>query len=280
VIVGVDHIAVASRDIECDGRILSSLGLIRRFEHRGLLNAPQKRQLLADYRGEHDVAVYDGSSGVALELTGHGSVSAPTERLGFVPVLGMPERLVCQLRGASSIPKQSDVRGVADVLVAAFGVPVSWLDLPELGCGIWATCHDGAPHGVVGAACCVPDAAKSREVFGKGLGAKLSASGEINGRSWFAMEFSSLVPRWRLRLLIYQGLSSGECKGLSLDSAGFPCIAFLSTDITRDVSVFAAAAQCDMPEIFSLRVNEKLLDVAIMRGPGGELIELIQVRRN
>lgn len=60
-----------------------------------------------------------------------------------------------------------------------------------------------------------------------------------------------------------------------LDDDGFPCLALLTTHIERDRLLFGYTAS----DIFSLTVHHRSLDICLGRGPDGECVELIAMKK-
>ncbi len=89
-ILGLDHVAVTSTDLEADGAKLREMGFIERFSEYGLKNSEEKRPLMRNWAKTHDIAVFDGIEGTALELTQHHRTSRECSNRGFVPVIDGP----------------------------------------------------------------------------------------------------------------------------------------------------------------------------------------------
>lgn len=60
-----------------------------------------------------------------------------------------------------------------------------------------------------------------------------------------------------------------------IDDQGFPCLAFLTTHIERDRILLGN----DASDIFSITVHQQILDICLGRGPNGECVELIAIRK-
>lgn len=60
-----------------------------------------------------------------------------------------------------------------------------------------------------------------------------------------------------------------------LDDDGFPCLALLTTHIERDRLLFGDTAS----DVFSLIIHRRRLDICLGRGPDGECVELIAVKK-
>lgn len=272
-ILGVDHIALTSRDVVDDGDALMRLGFTERFRDVGIPNAACKRELQAQYRDLHDIAVFDHPSSVPLELTVHGPRLAQSAHFGFVPVVAT----LTPSRRPSPATTHGPV-GVGEALREAFGLEATWYPYADLSAAMWLSL--GAPSGGAPvSACCVADLDASTHFFREVLKARTLGAGTTGGRAWRALEFSAPIARWRLRLLLAAATGRTECQPLMLDSTGFPCIALLTSDIAKDSAVIERALNRPLDGRFAMEVNGKPLEIAIVRGPSGELVELIEVRR-
>jgi len=277
-ILGVDHIALASRDLSADGAALAGLGFTERFRDAGVPNAAVKRSLQAQHRDIHDLAIHDHPGSVALELTVHAPQLVASGHLGFVPVIAgvaAPPLARTAAPLASEVPAPP---GVAEALYEALGITATWQPVPELGAAVWST-KAQASTTVPACACCVADLAASTRFFRDTLKARALAAGTSGGRAWQALELFGPVMRWRLRVLLVAAIAQAEREPLLLDSAGFPCIALLTSDIAKDGNAIESALGRPIDGRFGVGVNGKSLEIALARGPSAEFVELIQVRR-
>lgn len=90
------------------------------------------------------------------------------------------------------------------------------------------------------------------------------------------LKLTSPFPQWNLEVDLIQ--SSGEKRKNYLDVEGFSCIAFISNKIESDLeNIWQAGKRAS--EVFELEVNRKWLKVAMVEGPSGEIIELIEIQK-
>lgn len=120
---------------------------------------------------------------------------------------------------------------------------------------------------LVGVTCPVDDLRKA-EGFWREAGLKPAGGGML--------ELTAPLPQWRLRLTLRKE-EAGVVPGL--DSLGYHCLSLLSSDIDADLKRLSASTLGEASVPFDVVVNQKTLRAAMVRGPGGGLVELIEVRR-
>ena len=119
--------------------------------------------------------------------------------------------------------------------------------------------------GIAEVICRSSDAAASRIFWTEGLGFS-----ETDGKTFFKAVF----PHWSLKISFRE---DREWKPGFLDSAGFPCLAFLTRNIEEDLLRLGKAGAACSTRPFRMQVNHKSLKAAIVRGPGGEIVELLDI---
>lgn len=112
----------------------------------------------------------------------------------------------------------------------------------------------------------VPDPASLSRFFVDGLNFKVVDR---------ELVLSSFLPGWscRLRLEIGSGLPP------SLDAAGLTCLAFYCNNIVEDTQHLIDLGARDSTGCFDLTLGEKTMTIAMLRIPGGPLVELINLKR-
>ncbi|WFE89356.1 hypothetical protein K1718_24905 [Roseibium porphyridii] len=264
-IVGVDHIALACTDLEAGQRALESLGLDQRFADRGVMNAPQKKDLLNAYGPLHDIAVFDPQSGTAIEITAHDVAQASTHN-GFTPVLDL------------SVERKGEREGAElDCVTAAYGEGYELYRLPDL--DTYCFLRSGQEKSALRAGILtVSDFEGSLAFFTGGLSAKVERQDVVAERRWAVVKLPGVMPKWRLELLIVEDPISHK-RTMRLDDAGWPCLACLTTSIEADGEKLRQASAGRVGEIFDLEVNGKALRILLATGPSGELVELIEISK-
>lgn len=87
------------------------------------------------------------------------------------------------------------------------------------------------------------------------------------------LRFKSPISAWKLRLRIVEA----ELSRPTIDCVGVSMLSFLTTSIESERVGLAQAGAELLMSPFNVRVHGKDLVVEILRGPGNEFIELIQV---
>ena len=94
------------------------------------------------------------------------------------------------------------------------------------------------------------------------------------GEAWQNFTFSSPVKRWALDFILIENKEGQE--PVTLDAPGFRCLALITTDLLGDLKKLTDVGGTDVTEPFVIPMNHKMLQVALLRGPGNEIIELIE----
>ncbi|MCC2667806.1 MAG: hypothetical protein K0Q72_277 [Armatimonadetes bacterium] len=268
-ILGVDHLALTCTDLDAASQQLAASGFPIRFSQRDIPNFAGKAPLLAEYQPLHSMAFCEGTGTTSIELTLHGAQMAPA-RASY--------ELLLSVQRSDSWSEWPPPTDAGKIWEDAFG-------LPAVRCGTWA--DSGAlfwfePETTTAAgvrALLVPVRDLDHAIgFWKGaLGLRGLTEGSTAGRRWARGRFVSPVPAWCLDVVI------AEVEELpptpSLDAPGFPCLALLSTDAHRDEAKLLAAGGTESTGVFEVIIDGKGLQVVVLRGPDGELVELLQVNR-
>ena len=107
--------------------------------------------------------------------------------------------------------------------------------------------------------------------FLESLGFRREEAGDV-----LRLAFPASIIGMGLNVTIVQGSAqSGED---FVDDLGLSLIALISKDLAGDVQALRAEAY-ETTETFDYTINGRAISNAIVRGPGGELIELIQIGR-
>ncbi len=103
---------------------------------------------------------------------------------------------------------------------------------------------------------------------------KLSSIEKINNANH--LRFNSFIKSWEADFIVFQDKRGGTSP--KLDQNGFSCIAFLVSDIHSEVDNLTRNNINVVTNVFSLTINEKILDVALFKTPNNNIIELIEVK--
>jgi len=274
VILGVDHVAVSGKELDRERQALEQLGFRCRFIGSGVTNVESKSPLLRKRNPLHDLAVFDGAEGTALELTVHRTPRRAGTNMGFVPLLKLETVAFQNLEFVEDSPKD-----IATAIEAAFGIEmVRLFRSPALDATIWAV--PGNVLAFLATIRIVKDLSESTKFFGDGLGIKPKSASNSGPRPWVRFDIGSQIQRWRSSILLCEKREESETARQLLDDAGYPCLALLSTDLASDVARLKAnGARTDTVD-FELVIDGKAFLFSIIIGPSGEIIELMQLRRN
>lgn len=266
-ILGIDHIALSCRDIFAGEKALRQLGYAAQFFETYIPNPIEKTALLKNYQPRHSLAYCKGAAGIHIELTQH---SAPLETAEtFYEIL---------FQGAGKLfskhPAPDDLREIWRLASKKEIFPVLWeaMNVP-----LWQT-PASDPAGVCAIAFPVSRLKDSADFWVQGLGARTVGSGKTAlGTEWQSLKISSPIPSWTADILLHR--HEGMRKPM-LDDNGFPCLAFLSNHLETDLRRLAQHGAREVTPVFALQTNRKSLNIALCRGPGDELIELIEFKKN
>lgn len=86
--------------------------------------------------------------------------------------------------------------------------------------------------------------------------------------------FESRLPTWLCRLR----LTAGNTQPVSLDKAGLTCLAFYCSRCGEDVRRLVDLGATECTESFDLTLGDRSMTIAMLRAPGGPLLELITPR--
>lgn len=262
-ILGVDHIALSGLDLDGDGAVLTSLGGTREWTQPAAPNMPQKQAFLSRWQALHDLAVHAFPTGPRVEITCHGQAVSGAHQ-GFVPVFSGTQ-------AGEAIPSDNPYPAL---LTEALGLKTT-PTLHALPNGAQCWVGDGDP-GLAGAVHAVTDLAASVDWMTSVLGARTMGQGCHNGTDWQAVGWISPIKAWSMKLVLVQA----DSEPIPLDAVGWPCLALLTSDLAGDHDkVLAPLVATETSFRESLTINGRTVAFALMRGPGGELIELLQLSR-
>ena len=144
------------------------------------------------------------------------------------------------------------------------------------GPGLWPLelTHHGATHtdnnqlswGREAIRVTISDPAPLRRLLVEGLGFREAANDTLllDGR----------LPGWTCRLRLQADASIP----VSLDAAGPTCLAFYCNRVTEDAQRLIDLGATDPTGNFDITLGERAMTIAMLRAPGGPLIELINLR--
>ncbi|MEI7752744.1 MAG: hypothetical protein WCJ71_11740, partial [Candidatus Omnitrophota bacterium] len=133
------------------------------------------------------------------------------------------------------------------------------------------------PCRILSVALPVAQLSKSSVFWQAGLGFRQTATGYLQtGEQWESYIFPSPVKRWMLDFVLIEAPKSKE--RTMLDAPGFRCLALITTDLVADLKKLAGVGGVEISEPFGLLMNQKMLRIALLRGPSDEIVELIEFK--
>ena len=254
-IIGVDHIAMSCLSFDRSVNFFHDAGYSIKFINSNVPNPQAKTPFLYKYNNLHSVAFCQSAKGLPIELIQHGKAFAVSVG-AFLPVFthlpkdaqllrddmwnieGMKQKF-CQFRGSSTIAMVE-----ADVLEDETSLYITQVVLP---------CND---------------LNASRNFWNKIGFRTIGDSGKAN-----ELLFTAPIPQWNLKLHLVE---TDNPNNSMLDSQGFPCLALLSTQINEDLLQLTQNGINEFLGPFEIRIDGKDLQLAMLRGPDKEIVELIQ----
>jgi hypothetical protein len=112
------------------------------------------------------------------------------------------------------------------------------------------------------------DVARDGAFIAKSLPCAITADG---------IRFHGVLPAWSAQIQLVED-ETAPC-AQPLDIEGYSCLAFYSTSISEDVERLVGLGAENATEEFAVELNNRRVGVAMMRSPGGAIIELIKVSR-
>ena len=88
------------------------------------------------------------------------------------------------------------------------------------------------------------------------------------------MKFTSHIPQWSCMLKLTE---NPEITIPTLDSPGYNCLAFLTSNLERDIQTAQQAGAWDIIRLDRFQVNQRNVDIGMFRTPGGAICELIKI---
>lgn len=113
----------------------------------------------------------------------------------------------------------------------------------------------------------VPDPAPLRRLFVEGLGFRVTEDDTLI--------LDCRLTGWTCRLR----LQAGPSIPVSLDATGPTCLAFYCNRATEDAQRLVDLGATDPTGSFDLTLGERAMTIAMLRAPGGPLLELINPRK-
>jgi hypothetical protein len=267
-IVGIDHIALSCVDIVKASEELALSGFNIKFIEKDVPNFSGKNIFLERYEQTHSIAYCESENGINIELTQHGLTPGESSSLYNLLFSSVPH---------DSLKKVTPDHELGEYWIRSglFRPPLQSL-WPAFGTNIWhSESSDSEPFSIKGLLVPVSKLSESEALWTRGLNFKVLNRGSIeSGKRYIALKYGSPLKTWTLNVLLVES----EVFAYQLDSRGFSCLAFLSSNLERDLEKLTSLGATENTGIFFIDVNGRTLKVVVLRGPNKELIELIELK--
>lgn len=273
-ILGVDHLAISTADAQSAADSLAEDGYQTLFVERSLPNHPSKKSLLRQFGPEHAVALCKHSRGVAIEWTQHETIAEEpgTYRVLLDHPIGDMNAIPWEEIEDATMAEVWRATGLAGTLCFADSSALEsycWMTLPIA---------DGAGRGIRAVAILAPHLGESVRFWRDGLGLVEKGCGRTaTGRHWTHLALQAVLSTWSIDVVLMETRSTPRAHVRAmLDDRGASCLALVSTEIDADLLRVREQGGDVISEPFELHVGGRNLRIALIRGPSGEIVELIQ----
>jgi hypothetical protein len=267
-ILGIDHIALSCDDIHRGADELRNFGYTVSFVESSLPNNRVKEAILKDYEPTHALAYCQLPNAVAIELTQHSAKFQNAGSYYQVMFASKPAHTSNGVKPSFAPQCWQVAQGFEE---SKFGV---WDCFKST---IWHQCEEAGGGRIKSVAVPTTDIEVSLKFWTAGLGCKLVEQGSFENARWASLRFVSPIQAWCLNLLLIQ--TAGADAPPYLDDPGFPCLALLTNSLSKDMERALEAGGVSCGSHFETMVNDKCLQIALLRGPCGEPVELIEFKR-
>ncbi len=266
-IIGIDHLALTALDLDRATACLQNCGYKLHFLDRRVQNPETKRLFLNSWSPTLACAfLIPIGPFIPVEVLVEGSVLHDPVATYRSLWTGRPKSAVDAEPGT----EDGTSRLYCGDDAARFRIPA--LDIE----GVYdRACIStaGMDHGIKALAFEVPHLEPAMRLWQKGLGFSLTSQ-DRGGVRHAAGSFSSPFQKGRCDIHIIENPASSS--GSSLDCRGFPCLAFTSTSVDRDMERLRLLGAREFSDVFELVMNGSCLRIVFFRGTGGEILELVE----
>lgn len=249
-ILKIDHIAFSTPHLDEDIKTFETLGYHVKFIEKNLRDLENKQSFMSHFSGQVDMALMTRPGSIGIELLNHGHVVE--ERSFILPVLEGVFFDVKRTGDSFSVDGCFLSRAWSDLLNAEIFIQEGVMPA-EFRCNKVVVDADNTERGAE---------------FWCSLGFKPVAAGE----GVTHLEFKSPFAEETCQLYIRKG--EPRPNQSLLDSHGFNCIAFISTDTEKEKRRFQKLGMKPTESVL-FQVNGKELNIFWLCGPCGEIVEVI-----
>lgn len=264
-ILGIDHLTLTVEYFEEAIRFFEKFGYRVEFIEKKLLNDKSKVKFMKEFIKYHKIA-YLKSKGrsPAIELISYG-------RKENRCVFPYPNVIFKGNQLGEAIDEDDGVKFLVEELFDVEGVKKVYL--PIIGKQVYYIPGDEDFSSLWGFLLLTNDLVSTLKFWTQALGFRLL---KINNKGAL-IEFPTYIKNWQLRIGIIYGLDKRE--PIYLDSIGFNCMCFLTTEIKKDFRLLSKYNTVKVGEIFDLRVGGNRLNVGLAKEVNGSFIELIEIKK-
>jgi hypothetical protein len=246
-IIQIDHIALATHNFKKSTQILSDLGYQNKFCEENKKNPNIKKDLVKLFSNTHNLSFFSKENNIGIELLDHFNSSGKN---GYITPLfeNLPEKFI----------EKKQKKGLFEfAMIKELNIPV----------------YTGRNNKISGFE------------FNKFIVKTNQIEDSVNFWKCFGFKRTSLLNDFvvlefvsPLQNNIYQiFLQQENCdKNYSLDDDGFNCIAFISSSSEKEL-LFLESKGLTATKIEQIEMNGKILKIFFVKGPNGELVEIVNV---
>ena len=249
-ILKIDHLAFCTTHMEHAIKAFETLGYDLHFKETGLRDLENKKDLMQHFSGTLDMTFMTRRGSISIELLDHGHATPGDSYI--LPVLECALFDVQALDDSFAGSKHAFLRVQSDLLKTQFFIPK---EMRTVG----FQCNTAIAE---------TDNLEQSAVFWRHLGFNpISIDHQVTH-----LEFKAPLSKECFQLFLRK--KDSRTKQFGLDTQGFNCIAFMSTDTEKDRRKFESMGMAPT-ETNLFRVNGRDLYIFWTRGPGGEIVEII-----
>lgn len=246
-IIQIDHIALATNNFKKSTEILSGLGYKNKFYEENKKNSSIKKDLVKYFSDTHNLSLFLKENNIGIELLDHFKSSGKN---GYITPLfeNIPDKFI-ERKETGNFLESAMVRELNTPVYIRKNTEISGFNFDKF---VIKTNK-------------IKDSVDFWECFG------FKEAGSIDG--FVVLEF--IRPLQNNVYKIY--LKQENCgRNYFLDDDGFNCVAFISSSAEKE-SVFLKGEGLRVTKIEEVEMNNKILKIFFVKGPGGELVEIIGV---
>ncbi len=270
-IIGVDHIALSTVDIQKAVRALMNWGYKPCFIDMGSINDPIKGPYLNAREEFHDIAYCQPlSRGVAVELTVHSGRFTGEYDSAYKVIFsgenpgGNRDNTSKEDIENCAVISEAFAGAAQPIRLQAFDTDAYYLNEEREGQDNRVAVKAALSYG--------SDIEESVDFWGNFGFTKKSSARE----RWELLEFKNQAFGWGFNLLIAKPRHKISKDNYRIDNAGFNCLAFLTSNIRAEKERLKKK-RIETTDIFSFRAGGRLLRICLCRGNNGEPVELIEI---